>query len=87
MLESFAGCSPRWPTPMSRASISSSSLTLPYRVLIYIAHAFLPLHQLWDTLRIFRHQNDSKTRYARPPSATSIMEIYSGRRLPSLRSA
>ena len=42
-LESFAGCSPRWPPPMSRASTSSSSLTLPHRVFIYAAHVFSPL--------------------------------------------
>ena len=69
MLESFAGCSPRWPTPMFWASIFSSSLTPLHRVFICVVHVFPLLIQLWDALRILRHQDDSRTRYACPPSA------------------
>ena len=48
-------------------------------------HVFPPLLQLWDTLRALWHQDDSRTRCARPPSATSILEMRSGTRHPKPR--
>ena len=50
ILESFAGCSPRWTTPMSRTSTSSSSLTLPHQVFVYKTHV-IPLLNSGDVLR------------------------------------
>ena len=43
ILESFADCSPRWPTPISRTSTSSLSLTFLHQVTICKTHV-LPLY-------------------------------------------
>ena len=54
-----------------------------HRDFVCAAHVFPPLVQLWDTPRALCHQDDSRTRYARPPSATSVLKMHSGRRRTS----
>ena len=50
---------------------------------IYIAHVFLLLLQLWDTLRVLGYQDDLRTRCAHSPFATSILKMRSEGRCPS----
>ena len=52
---------------------------------VYLQNIRPPLRfQLWDTLRVLRHQDDSRTCCARPSSAISILEMRFGKRHPSL---
>ena len=71
---------------IDKAKLIELLMRCPHQVPICAAHMFPPLLQLWDALRVLRHQDDSRTRYARSPS-TQILQMRSGRRRPSPESA
>ena len=56
-------------SPCQSASLVLLLWAPSYQVFICGMHVSPPLLQLWDTLRALRHQDDSKTHYARSPSA------------------
>ena len=64
-------------------SLEEPDLTPVHQVLGCAAHVFSLLLQLWDILQVLWHQDNSRTCCIRPSSATSILEIRSGRRRPS----
>ena len=71
---------------IDKAKLIELLMRCPHHVFICAAHMFPPLLQLWDALRVFQHQDDSRTCYVRSPS-TQILQMHSGRRRPSSESA
>ena len=51
---------------IDKAKLIKLLICCPHQVFTCIAHVFPPLLRLWDVLR---HQDDSRTRYARFPSS------------------